>query len=216
MRKNLEWSVAAAIACGLIVAPHITAAAWGGKPSRRALRSSPQPAAPVVAESPNRRTESTAPRPTALDDSALAEILRIRDAHGSVLQGSLLEAPRSQPTQPPQSQPANDDKPFSLDGNQDAFRDALQRIIEQRPHETTHEPRGAIEPADRPPQLRAPDQPLIIALRAASRALDSRANDFEDARQFPDAERLRTLANHLRHEARSLEGAAADPPAARY
>jgi hypothetical protein len=42
-------------------------------------------------------------------------------------------------------------------------------------------------------------------LRAAARAMELRAADLEDQRQYPEADRLRTLAQQLRLEARSWE-----------
>ena len=218
MRQRLKRFLTAAMLLSLIAAPLLPAAGFPGRNARRAARIVP-PAPPIASELSGRIDEPAAPSPSAEthsspstsppDDHALAEILRIRDAHGSVLKGSLFEEPFAPEVEPPRTQHAKQVEPLPRANQPNAFQAALRQIAtgETKPHAAPKTPTTQdVEPNNpRADAASSPDHSLIVSLRAASRALDTKANDFEDARRFADAERLRALAQQLRQAARSLE-----------
>lgn len=218
MRQRLNRFVTASMLLGLLAAPQLTASGFPGRAARRAARTAPL--APLLAAvQPERSNEHVARLPSAPsqalppsatpDEHALAEIARIRDAHGSVLKGSFLEAPLVPEPQSPRTQNTQPHEP-SVAKQLDPFRTALRQIAVTK----SPTPTASAATADQAyaadnyrAESTSPDLTLIHSLRAASRTLDTKASDFEDARRFPDAERLRALAQQLRQEARSLERA---------
>lgn len=85
------------------------------------------------------------------------------------------------------------------------FAGALQRLISEKhgaaPVASTEAPITPIE-ADAPPTA---DSDTVSALRASARHFDDRANAFEAARAYAEADAARQTANTLRHEARRLD-----------
>jgi hypothetical protein len=126
--------------------------------------------------------------------------MRIREATGSPLRGSILENLLTESTENGEPRPKT---------AMDAFAETLKRLSTE-PRAPLPEP---VPPADSdpPPALLTPepsdtgDVDFIPLLRVTARTLDAKANDLEDQRLYEDAKRLRKLSKQLRSEARRYE-----------
>jgi hypothetical protein len=168
-------------------------------------------AKPVAApESTTEEKKPVPPKDAAPLDPALQEIMRLRQSMGSVLKGTILEKGRLF------GEGANAVPEVSED---ELFAESLKRLSAEPP--TVFPPAGIpttpLAPLDiLPPKASAykqpratpaeqPDVSLVGSLRNASRALDAKANDLEEQRQYEEAERLRELSRQLRQEARRFD-----------
>lgn len=144
----------------------------------------------------NRQTDKSGvgPAPTAVSESAepttpawLAELVEIRQARGSVLEGTSLESPAGA---------------LSSEVGEATFTAALRNL------DTQQEQRSPVSPASGEPPLagdaaRAQND-LSGLLRATAYRLEGEAFHREAERDEAGAERLRRLARRLRNEARNL------------
>jgi hypothetical protein len=150
----------------------------------------------------------SAPEPC-LNGPEAEEIMRIREKlqinpfEGTVIEQGLpeqiLELSRGAPSLPATCPTGDDD-----------FAAALRRITiaqapsSEEPNLIAPEEEAWTTPTEEQPQASA-DIELAASLRAACRALESRANDHEDVGEYDRADDLRSLAEELRREGRRLD-----------
>ena len=120
----------------------------------------------------------------------LREILEFRRAEGNPLQGTLLE---------------DLGDPGAEGEFLEALRDAASAAPEPHPAQVSSAavcPNACAHPVPQQPVRQGPEDPLIGALRLASRQLDLKAAELEDRGQYGEADTLRALARQLRKHAR--------------
>lgn len=169
-------------------------------------------ALPASQESPDGAVFSEPPPEAALPEgAALEEILRIREKlqlnpfEGTVIEQGLPE----QITELGKGAPS---LPATCPSGDDNFAAALRRVtIAQSSESEGFASSDSYETPDEAPVFEdgdsQSDRELAAALRAACRALEARANQYEDLNQFDRSDDLRALADQLRREARRLTGA---------